>query len=185
MPGNLIASYLQCAERFFPAIITPVFWDINKKAYQEPFKSIPEERYTKVDRCMGSASLNRVDVIQELGGYDEKLFIDYADFEYCYRVIKNGYNIIRVNNCVVEHRLGKAKEQHFLGITLTLRNYPPIRYYYIIRNLVYLARKHSSFSEYLYAISILLKAIIKVKYEAQTKEKREMLLKGFKDGRKL
>ena len=185
VPKDLISSYLQCVRDMNPAIVTPVFWDDNQKTYQEPLKRIPDEPYTPVERCMGSASMNRVDVIRSTGGFDEKLFIDYADYEFCRGVISRGYSIIRVNRCTVNHRLGQAREVRFLWIPLTLRNYPPIRYYYIIRNLVYLARKHASFREYLYAISILLKAMIKVSYEEKTKEKRKMLLQGFRDGRKL
>lgn len=87
--------------------------------------------------------------------YDEALFIDWVDNEWCWRIFSQ-YNLKCVYNCDVTlvHQLGESVT-NIVGIEFTARS--PLRDYYIIRNAVYLfVHKKNLFSVKFY----LLKKII-------------------------
>src|SRR5437016_4565785 len=47
-----------------------------------------------------------INLAARTGGFDEHLFIDMVDIEYCYKSIAAGYKIIQFKNILLEHRLG-------------------------------------------------------------------------------
>jgi rhamnosyltransferase len=55
-----------------------------------------------------SGSFVNLSVFTRIGGFDENLFIDMVDFEYCFRSINNGYKVILFKNILLTHRLGIA-----------------------------------------------------------------------------
>lgn len=125
IPDNLIEEYQKYTSWDKVAIICPQFWDINLNKKEEFMNEISNEDFSYVDKCISSASLNNVDIAVELGGFDEKMFIDYVDSDYCRNCINHGYKILRSNKCIIEHQIGKAKTVIFLGRQLTSYNHPP------------------------------------------------------------
>lgn len=96
----------------------------------------------KVKECITSGTMMNVHVCKKVGYFDEKMFIDYVDFEYCYRVRQCGYDIVRNNDVILLHQLGNGRVASFLGKPFMVTNHSPIRHYYIVRNCVYLIKKH-------------------------------------------
>lgn len=47
----------------------------------------------------------RTDVLREIGGYDEKLFLYYTENDLCLRIIKNGYKIVHFGSAYVYHKV--------------------------------------------------------------------------------
>ena len=133
------------------AIITPRYIDDNEP---ETVMSASIKAFETVDRCDTSASLTRLSVWREVGGFDEKMFIDYVDFDFCTAVTEHGYSILRDNETVLRHRLGRAQEITFfmpLGRLFRIKklqkpiftyNHPPFRTYYFVRNAIYYRYKH-------------------------------------------
>ncbi len=103
--------------------------------YEERIKRLAhkEGAVVRCNEVITSGSMVRTDVWKRLGGYKEELFIDEVDDEYCMRARLNGYQIMRVEDAVFVHQLGNAVKRH----GYITRNYPPFRYYYVIRNLLY------------------------------------------------
>lgn len=93
-----------------------------------------DEDVSDVKGCMTSASLTNIDVWNQIGGFREDYFIDYVDNEYCKRLQKNGYKILRVNKCIMRHQLGNARTVNVLFKNLTGSYHNPVRCYYMIRN---------------------------------------------------
>jgi rhamnosyltransferase len=143
VPDDLVASYIEYAQLPDVAIMTPVIWDINICSKEQLKESIPDQEFSRVRDCISSASFNNVEILDKLGGFDEKLFIDQVDFDYCKNVERHGYDIIRINNCIVEHQIGNGERKRFLGKTFVVDNHSPIRTYYMFRNRVYFARKYA------------------------------------------
>ena len=183
IPDNLIEEYRKYMSWDKVAIICPQFWDINLKTKEEFLKGIPSEDFSYVDRCISSASLNNVDIAAEIGGFDEKMFIDYVDYDYCKNCINHGYKILKVNNCIIEHQIGKSKFINFLGRKMVSYNHPPVRKYYFCRNRVYYARKYRE-NIFITARS-LLGYFIPLFYEENKSEKIKQAVKGFFDGFKM
>lgn len=108
-------------------------------------QSIDEYRQNGMEKCqliMTSGNLLNIQIAKTLGGFDENLFIDEVDHEYCYRATKNGFKIYRDNDCVLIHNLGEESVFSLLGWKVKSKNHNYMRRYYQTRNLLYLRDKH-------------------------------------------
>lgn len=76
------------------------------------------------------------------GFYNEGLFIDYVDIEYCLRLRSLGYQVIEVNSTEMLHHVGRLEERLFLGEQVHPTHHPPLRRYYQFRNALLLHRQY-------------------------------------------
>lgn len=97
--------------------------------------------YSGRDAVIQSGSIINLKIFKKINGYENKLFIDEVDLDYCYRCKQQNYKIIRVNRAMMKHNRGNLKKN---GAIITW-NYPPIRYYYIVRNKIYVWKKYRHF----------------------------------------
>ncbi|HEY0759334.1 MAG TPA: glycosyltransferase family 2 protein [Acidisarcina sp.] len=89
-----------------------------------------------------SGSLMPMWVFERCGWFIEEMVIDQVDYEYCLRVRSFGYRIIECE-AVLLHTLGKPKVHRLLGRRLfATTNHSAARRYYLVRNRVWLSRKH-------------------------------------------
>lgn len=88
----------------------------------------------EVTITMTSGNLLRVSAARSVGMFEEKLFIDSVDNEYCLRLRKHGFRIIRVNRSILHHALGTLKKN--------IVTHPASRRYYITRNMLYVMKKY-------------------------------------------
>lgn len=87
-----------------------------------------------------------------IGGFDEKLFIDEVDYDFCYRGILKSYKVYIYNNGIyLKHSLGNTIERFFIYRTLKCMNHNYIRKYYIMRNRFYVYKKYHSINEKFFA----------------------------------
>lgn len=89
-----------------------------------------------------SGNLLNLNIWKTLGGFEEKLFIDEVDNDYCLKAVSSGFKIINFKNIPLVHELGKKKEVSFLFKKYTIITHPPIRSYYIFRNNLYIFNKY-------------------------------------------
>lgn len=83
--------------------------------------------------CVSMAKLNKVGVMDAL------LFIDYVDFEHCWRANSKGYVCGITQSVTLPHKVGN-NELHFPhGYRVIIS--APFRYYYQYRNWLWLCRK--------------------------------------------
>jgi rhamnosyltransferase len=101
-----------------------------------------------------SGSLTNIKAAIEVGGFDNKLFIDAVDWEFCIRLRNIGKKILAVNNTYIEHQLGKSITINMLGASITKPSHLPIRYFYLNRNVVILTRRYiiSNFKDCLWML---------------------------------
>jgi len=72
--------------------------------------------------------------------FNEWLFIDYIDHDWCLRLRAKGYKFFQISNVILTQTFGQYHPSalcHFLGMQL----YSPQRHYYMIRNLLWLMRQ--------------------------------------------
>ncbi len=107
-------------------------------------------RGVNVEHLITSSSIVNLSLVKEIGGFDEDLFIDEVDWEYCFRSILKGYLIVKFPNVSLQHKLGEV--HYFLSLKTfkktprTLHN--PLRLYYVVRNYLYVAETyHQYFKE--------------------------------------
>jgi rhamnosyltransferase len=107
--------------------------DVLYKTYEDNFNG-----YTAAKTLISSGMLTSIQVLDDIGFMDETLFIDYVDFEWCWRSQKKGYTCFRAKNAIMNHRLGLESKKIF-NYTVIIST--PIRYYYQYRNYLFLCRR--------------------------------------------
>lgn len=135
--------------------------------------------YTFVDSLIQSCSIFPKQVLKKVGFFNEKLFIDSVDFEYCLRVQSENYKIIRSNSIFIAHDLGVAKKRYGLSYI----EHSALRNYYMARNHKYLSLKY--FKKFPYFILkknfFFFLHFLKLIFLDQDFSKLKSLSKGFKE----
>lgn len=127
--------------------IGPSFYDARNGYFEYPFYrvnglkvvkqySAHEENFVRADAIITSGML--VPTSMWAGGlkFNELLFIDFVDTEWCFRAKKFGYVNYGCFNVRMKHELSEAAPIVFFG--LIVLKYSPIRRYYHFRNCLYL-----------------------------------------------
>lgn len=90
-----------------------------------------------------SGNLLRRDVFEKVGWFDESLFIDYVDHDFCLRINLAGYELRQCSGAVLMHQLGDYRKTSFLGFGFYSSNCAPIRCYYRTRNRLEICRRYA------------------------------------------
>ncbi len=106
-------------------------------------RSRVQDALDEVTMVVTSGSLIELAFWKDTGRFDESLFIDYIDIDYCLRVIRAGRTVAVAGTAVLQHRLGARQERVVLGIDLRPMNHAPFRHYYMARNRVTMWRRHA------------------------------------------
>ncbi|HSL88363.1 MAG TPA: glycosyltransferase family 2 protein [Ignavibacteriaceae bacterium] len=134
-----------------------------------------------------SGNLLSLEKYKKVGGFLEKLFIDYVDHEYCLRLHSVGFKIIRLNNVVLYHNLGKLKREEFFGIEFFPSHHSPERYYYRTRNRFYVNDLYKKrFKDYVKSDRrrFFRELIEMFFFESEILKKLHMIVKGYIDYKK-
>jgi rhamnosyltransferase len=102
------------------------------------------DKYSNVKIAWTSGNVVKLSAWMELNGFNESLFIDDVDHEFCYRLRGRGYNIIKIENSYMNHEIGDHKG---------------VRYYYIVRNCLYMKKNFPEFWDDYNRLEYLLKII--------------------------
>lgn len=120
-------------ERLAMVGITPKSYADRDKLAQDS-----EPIYSEKPLIITSGSLLNLKLFEVLGGFNEKLFIDAVDYDYCLKSIVKGYRIGQFENIYLYHVGGEPKIVFGRKVAL----YSPERYYFIFRNHLYLWIKY-------------------------------------------
>ncbi len=110
------------------------------------------------DKVIASGNIINLNVWKDVGGYYEPFFIDEVDHEFCFRLKKNGYNILKFPHVILNHKLGSPKKFFYPSL-----GHSPLRHYYMSRNIMYLSKMHPDFYkklQYKSRISLIIKSAI-------------------------
>ena len=160
------------------AMLTPFI--VHNKNPHSPISIDPKDELIAIT----SGSMVRLSAFDFVGGFLEKLFIDYVDHEFSLRLKLAGYKIIRLNNIFLYHNLGEIEKRKLLFKDVFTTNHIPIRLYYRTRNRFYVYKKYSkSFPIYVKEDKVsFIKEIIKILlFEKQKFKKLQMIWYGYKD----
>ena len=139
--------------------------------------------YAEVRTCITSGAMTNLAVWSALKGFDEKMFIDSVDFEYCYRVRKAGYKVIQTDQVQLSHSIGNATMCRFLFWKFKNTEHSAFRDYYIAQNNVYYPRKHRLWLHFLRGNIRNLRSILIVScYEDDKAEKVKAIFDGWRKG---
>jgi len=137
-----------------------------------------------VTTAITSGSIIRLTAHKKIGGFLEKLFIDYVDHEYCLRMRSFGYKILRLNSVYIYHDLGDVKSRKLFFIKVFPTNHSPHRWYYRTKSRFYVYKIYKNqFPDYIkFDKRVFIKEILKIfLYEKNKIQKFKMIMYGYLD----
>ncbi|WP_205401357.1 glycosyltransferase [Streptococcus lutetiensis] len=166
MPDNVVESYSKAIEEAGDnlGIVCPQVIDKRRKYMQ--IADLEGSEY--VNECITSASCTSIKAWKKIGGFDDWLFIDLVDNEFCKRLIVSGYKILRLNHLVLDQEFGsiqpkgKFSQKFWISLSKMLKNeniakfsykknVSPMRVYYTCRNIIYVNRKLKRYGKTAYS----------------------------------
>jgi rhamnosyltransferase len=99
--------------------------------------------YEYVDRVISSGNIVSLDAWKATGVFNELLFINDVDYEFCYRCINRGYKIVKLGAYKMNHGDGEPQKTFFPHVT----SYHKERIYYLVRNKFYILVAYPDFAK--------------------------------------
>jgi len=187
-PGMVAAMFTALAaypERERVVLIAPLHVDrrLGVRIGERRFEG-SGEGWRLVRSAMTSGNLVDVRIAQSIGGYDDSLFIDYVDHEFCLRARRHGYRVLEATSAKLGHSLGRLEMRRLGPWHIKVTNYAPVRRYYMSRNRVLVWRKYWA-REPTWVVWDWLRMLIEllsvVLYERDPRSKTRMIVRGVLD----
>lgn len=193
-PDNLIDEYKKyLGYDSTVAMFTPKIVDLNEgNGSAVDYKG----DFEYVERCITSAGLLNVKSSRAVGNFDERMFIDYVDFDLCQNLLNHGYKILRVNTAELVHevgnaqkitlfnRIGKVFKIKKLQKTVYTYNHSPLRTYYYVRNTLYYIAKYKDTINVAAEKRCLIRWLaLKFLFEKEKTAKIKATIKGIRDSK--
>lgn len=139
--AELLRAYDACPPSEKIGMIVPGQWAADAASKAQPHH-LAEPLFSFVPAAITSGSLIKAEIFTTVGFYDDALFIDYVDADFCLRLQKHGFKILSATSVVLGHELGTKQTRHLPGIQISFRIHTAWRYYYIMRNRLVLHRRY-------------------------------------------
>lgn len=175
------------------ALLCPYIIDINKMTLDDYIKlNLPET--SDLIWAITSGSFINLEILENLGGFDEYLFIDGVDIEFSKRLKINGYQQLRINNVYLLQEVGNADVLKVKRIHRDMSGYiswKPIyrtnhsqkRKYYMARNGILIAKKYRKYESYFLTImKCLFMSFATIIIEKNKLQTSKSVFRGLYDG---
>jgi rhamnosyltransferase len=136
---EMLKTYQQVPHPEKIALIAPTYVD-RESGVQGTLAS---DARKGVLTTMTSGSLMPASVVQGFGRFDESLYMDYVDTEFCLRVRRKGMTILQ-SPAVLFHSLGRTTYHYLFGRRFATTNHSAERRYYITRNRLRLLMRYGT-----------------------------------------
>jgi rhamnosyltransferase len=115
---------------------TPLNEKTLKKYKQEPTSHKNKgDQFYKPSVLVSSGMFICLETLFDVGLMDSELFIDFVDFDWCWRAKVKGYECCMTERATIKHNVG-IEEKFLFGFPLIISS--PTRYYYQYRNFILL-----------------------------------------------
>lgn len=171
---DLIDAYLRFLEEYDVANIgalTPQYATDRHKIEKNASSKV-------ILLSMQSGTLIKRNVFNEIGLFNEKLFLDVVDWEFFLRMNQENIKMVQVKDAILSHHPAITKVANFGILKLKYGIASPMRYYYQARNLLWTARKYNSLPLY---INLIVKWMKIVLLFDNKREYLKMFNRGLKD----
>lgn len=138
-----------------------------------------------VSYLITSGNLTTLKAINEVNGFDDRLFIDQVDIDFSYRLRLKGYKLAKVEGAILNHKIGEKEYSYLFHIPYY--SHSAKRFYYIARNERFILRTyHKSFKfNCLKSRIAFYGMVLKVIFIERNKhQKLTAIRKGWKDGKR-
>lgn len=104
-PADLVVTYKKYIDNESVGMLCPNV--VDKELARNQYNSSGAGEIEYVQRCIQSATFVKIAAWKKCGGFNEWMFIDFVDFDFCKRMEINGFRIARCKMVTVDHQLGK------------------------------------------------------------------------------
>lgn len=100
--------------------------------------------FNEIHFIVTSGNIINLKAWEHIRGFEDKLFIDEVDHDYCLKLRKNNYRILISKKILMDHQIGEFynTRNSVLNENRLLNLHSPVRYYYISRNTLFICRKY-------------------------------------------
>ncbi|WP_294388854.1 glycosyltransferase family 2 protein [uncultured Clostridium sp.] len=143
--------------------------------------------YEYVDADITSGNLLRAEVFDKVGFFDDSLFIDLVDTDFCMRLNEKNIKMIKVRDAILYHSLGESQSVKSIFGKFNTSNHSALRRYYMTRNRFYTWEKYKDLNSFTLNRDkkLFKKEFIKIILGEKDKiNKIKMVFKGYKDYKK-
>jgi rhamnosyltransferase len=139
-----IVGYLRMATDFFSnpksAALGPSYSRVDKC---QPTGVLKECK--RVNVVVTSGCIVRMSAFEKIGPFDNSLFIDEVDVDFCLRAKINGFWVGQCFGVLMKHHIGKAMPFSFGKLSVIFALHSVQRMYYIVRNRIVMTRRYVCF----------------------------------------
>jgi len=139
---KMVDKMLECAHHYSNnekvISFSPTILEKRVDLHYRKKNELYQERFTVIT----SGNLLNANIFSKFIKYEEKLFIDSVDFDFCLKLHMNKYIIIRCNNVFLFHEMGEIRFKKIFGFTIHYHIHSPTRKYYMMRNNIYIFKKY-------------------------------------------
>lgn len=162
-------------------IFFPFYQSING-AIKPVFESKDDYGLVLADALITSGMFVDTRAWKEGIRYDEGMFVDFTDTEWCFRVRNHGYNLYGCLNVEMGHALSDAPPVKIFG--LSFFRYSPVRRYFFFRNTVAVCRmKHTpSIWKRRLSTALVLRFAVNLVIDKNKAQSLKMMVRGIYHG---
>ena len=145
----MVRDWETLAETHRIGLLGPRFYDeitgtYNADAILDSDGEDSSSPYVPIGQMITSSMMTTWEIMREIGFWNEEIFLDYGDYDLCWRLAAAGYELFITKNVLLKHRLGEgcvtAKDPKSKAV-FPLAYGAPVRKYYQTRAAVKLLRK--------------------------------------------
>lgn len=143
--------------------------------------------YEYVDAEITSGNLLKSEIFDKVGFFDDSLFIDLVDTDFCMRLNEKNIKMIKVRDAILYHNLGESQAVKSGFLKFNTSNHSAIRRYYMTRNRFYTWEKYKDLNSFTLNRDKMLfkKEFVKIVLGEKDKvNKIKMIFRGYKDYKK-
>lgn len=173
-----------CGKLNKKGIIGPAYFEENAGHLMVPNqKEEVSAGLYEVKSIITSGMFTELDVIKESGFWNDDIFLDMADWDFCWRILRAGFFCCFSTNEVLSHQLGK-NVHHFCGFEI--EEWASFRVYYQTRDCLYLLRKpYVPFKFRIrFILMLTIRPVLHLILLPDKKKRLHYFIKGIKDFRK-
>lgn len=182
---KIVDSYIYINEMGYKvACIGPVFFNRARNKIESPKRN---KRLTDsifaVDSIITSSMLTQYNRIRDIGFWNEKIFLDMADWDLCWRFHRCGYLCCMTESAVLSHMVGEGDKK---CIIFHIRNPKPIREYYETRDCLYLLKEKYTPLRYKFRFigMITIRPLLHFKFLDCKNDRKRYIRRGIEDYKK-
>lgn len=184
-PGHveeLVSCFAQLKHQNYPVgCIGPAYYNTSSGRVEIPRskKEISHGIYA-VSSIITSSMLTTYDVLEQVGFWNERIFLDMADWDLCWRIQKAGMLCCLTEKTVLHHSVGCGEKQ--IG-PLRLRVGAPFREYYQIRDCLHLLFQSYTPLKYRvrFCAMLLIRSPLHVIFLDHRKQRLNYIFRGIRD----